>query len=79
MSKYSSREEALNQPGEIYTHYKGGVYRLLYRDVKHTETNEIGVVYEHLYPHENRIFFRPQEMFFGLNDKGEQRFTPVDR
>ena len=53
---YPTKEEALAAPGEIYQHYKGGVYRLVQRDVKHTETGEIGVLYEHP---RSRIFTSP--------------------
>ncbi|MFZ2886400.1 MAG: DUF1653 domain-containing protein [Minisyncoccia bacterium] len=117
-----TKEEALTSPGEIYHHYKGGVYRLIKRDVKHSETGEIGVLYEHLRsqifaspslskfrhptsrfrlltkhrcgfemsenakqiafsvafrPHNHGFWFRPQEMFFGKNEKGEERFKLV--
>lgn len=74
---YKSKEEAYAAPGEIFQHYKGGVYRLVARDVKHTETGELGVVYEHLWPHTHSYFFRPQEMFFGKNEMGEERFKSV--
>ena len=74
---FKTREEALAAPGEIYHHYKGGIYRLVQRDVKHTETGEIGVMYEHLWPHNHGFWFRPQEMFFGKNVAGEERFKLV--
>lgn len=74
---YPTKEEAYAAPGEIYQHYKGGVYRLVQCDVKHTETGEMGVVYEHLWPHNHTFFFRPQEMFFGKNEKGEERFVLI--
>lgn len=74
---FTTKEEALAAPGEVYQHYKGGVYRLVQRDVKHTETGEIGVMYEHLWPHDHGFWFRPQEMFFGMNAAGEERFTLV--
>ena len=45
---FATKEEALAAPGEIYQHYKGSVYRLVEREVKHSETLELGVVYEHL-------------------------------
>ncbi len=61
---YGSEREARTAPGEIYRHYKGGIYRLVARDVLHSETEELGVVYEHLWPHTHRFFFRPQTMFF---------------
>ncbi|HWO07776.1 MAG TPA: DUF1653 domain-containing protein [Candidatus Paceibacterota bacterium] len=76
---YKTTEEAYAAPGEIYQHYKGGVYRLIQREVKHTETGEIGVVYEHLWPHDHTFFFRPQEMFFGKNEKDKERFVLIKR
>ncbi len=74
---FTSEAEALAAAGEIYKHYKGGVYRLLQRDVRHSETGEIGVVYEHLWPHAHGFHFRPQEMFFGSLPGGEPRFKLV--
>jgi hypothetical protein len=74
---HKTKNEALAAPGEIYQHYKGGVYRLVRRDVQHTETGEIGVLYEHLWPHEHGFWFRPQKMFFGKNSAGEERFKLV--
>ncbi len=76
-SLFESEEEALNASGEIYKHYKGGVYRLVARDVRHSETGEIGVVYEHLWPHDHKYWFRPQEMFFGTLESGEPRFKRI--
>lgn len=76
---YATREDALAAPGEIYQHYKGGVYRLVERDVKHSETLKLGVVYEHLWPHDHGFWYRPQELFFGVNEKGEQRFALVKK
>jgi hypothetical protein len=35
---FPTKEEALAAPGEIHHHYKGGVYRLVQRNVKHSET-----------------------------------------
>lgn len=73
-----TEKQALALPGEIYRHYKGGIYRLIYRDVKHTETGEICVVYEHLWPYANRVYVRPQGMFFGLVGESEkQRFKRI--
>lgn len=74
---FESKEEALNATGEIYQHYKGGVYRLVQRDVIHSETNEVGVLYEHLWPHKHGYFFRPQDMFFENLPSGEPRFKLV--
>lgn len=78
MALYESEEDALNAYGDVYRHYKGGIYRAL--DIaRHTETQELMVVYEHLWPHEHGIFVRPQEMFFGYLDDGKRRFEPIER
>lgn len=74
---FTTKEEALSAPGEVYQHYKGGVYRLLQRDVKHAETGELGVVYEHLWPHNHTLFFRPQDIFFSKTDDGIERFKLI--
>ena len=74
---YKTREGALAAPGDIYLHYKGGIYRVLHTNVTHTETSESGVVYEHLYPHTYGCYFRPTEMFFGILKNGSRRFIPV--
>lgn len=76
--RYLSESDALEKnTGEIYKHYKGGVYRLLQSDVKCAE--ESGVVYEHLYPHGHNIYFRPQDMFFGELPDGSKRFTLIQK
>jgi len=49
------------------------------RDVKHTESGEIGVVYEYLWLHDHGFWYRPQDMFFGKNNKGEERFKLVKK
>lgn len=61
---YATEAEALAAEGDIYKHYKGGVYRLVRRDVKNSETLEVGVLYEHLWPHDHGIWWRPEELFF---------------
>jgi hypothetical protein len=76
-SRFETKEEALAAPGEIYQHYKGGVYRLLERGVKHSETLEVGVFYEHLWPHERGLWFRPEGIFFGNLPDGSPRFALV--
>lgn len=76
-SLFESETAARAAPGEIYRHYKGGIYRLICRDVKHSETGEIGVVYEHLWPNEHGFWFRPAEMFFGAMESGEARFKRI--
>ena len=74
---FKTEEGALSAPGEIYKHYKGGVYRLVQRGVRHSETMEVGVLYEHLWPHDHGFWFRPQELFFGLLPNGEPRFKRI--
>ncbi len=76
---YPTEAEALAAPGEVYRHYKGGIYRLLFKGVLHTENKELGVVYEHLHPNPPGVYFRPQDMFFGLNEHGIQRFVLVPK
>lgn len=78
-SLFASEADALNAPGTVYRHYKGGIYRVLFPHVKHTENNEYGVVYEHLYPNPHGVYFRPQTMFFGTTDGGVQRFVLVPK
>lgn len=74
---YASEAEALAAEGEVYRHYKGGIYRLVARAVVHSETGEIGVVYEHLWPHAHAYWFRPEDIFFGTLENGEPRFRKV--
>ena len=76
---FASEKEALDASGEIYRHYKGGIYRLIARSAKHSETGEIGVVYEHLWPHDHGFWFRPQEMFFGNLPNGDPRFVHIKK
>lgn len=76
---FATREDALSAPGEIYEHYKGGIYRLVQRDVRHSETLETGVLYEHLWPHDHGFWFRPAELFFGTLADGSPRFKLVKR
>ncbi len=75
--KYSTKEEACAADGEIYQHFKGGVYRLIQRGVRHSETLEVGVLYEHLWPRDYGFWFRPEELFFGTLEDGTPRFTRV--
>lgn len=49
---------------ECYKHYKGGLYKVLYL-AKHTETEEIMVVYKSLYGN-NDIWCRPLSMWNDL-------------
>lgn len=74
---FATESEALAAPGELYRHHKGGIYRLVQQGVVHSETGEIGVVYEHLWPHAHRFWYRPQELFFGMLPDGMPRFTHI--
>ena len=49
-------------PGEIYTHYKGGTYKILCLST-HTETKENLVIYKSL--NFGSIHARPLEIFMG--------------
>lgn len=72
---YTTREEALNAPGEVYEHYKGGIYRIHMRGVRDSEQHEErGVVYEHLWPHDHDFWFRLEKSFFANLDNGQPRF-----
>jgi hypothetical protein len=76
-SLFKNKLAALSAPGKIYTHYKGGIYRVLYQDVKHTKDDSVNgrlVVYEHLWPNSHQIYARPHEMFHGRTDDGQKRF-----
>lgn len=59
-----------------HRHYKGGLYKVL-GTAEHTETKEILVVYEHLWPHEQRLFVRPLEMFNEILSDGRTRFKAL--
>ncbi len=76
---FDTEEEALRAEGEIYKHYKGGVYRLIKRGVRHSETLEVGVLYEHLWPHDHGLWFRPESLFFGTLESGEPRFRLIKK
>ena len=68
------------QPGEVYRHYKGNLYKALYV-ATHTETEEPLAVYQALYG-EYGIWARPLAMFLDdvtLPDGSVvQRFTLVE-
>jgi len=61
-----------------HRHYKGGYYRFV-SEAKHTETGEVMVVYEHVWPHARSMFVRPAELFYGRLANGGMRFAPLDR
>jgi hypothetical protein len=69
---YPTEAEALAAPGKIVRHYKGGIYRIVSKNARHSETLEEGVVYEHLWPHQHGFWFRPAALFWGTlpADKG---------
>ena len=59
-----------------HRHYKGGLYRAL-GITKHTETAELLMAYEHLWPREVALYVRPPEMFEGCLPDGTRRFAPI--
>lgn len=59
-----------------HRHYKGGLYRVV-GTALHTETQETLVVYEHVWPHEQRLFVRPIEMFNEALPDGTPRFRAL--
>ena len=72
--------ERILQPGGVYRHYKGNLYKALYV-ATHTETEEPLAVYQALYG-EHGIWARPLAMFLDdvtLPDGSVvQRFTLVE-
>lgn len=56
-----------------YSHYKGGVYEVLHELAKHTEREEIFVVYRRL-TEPDIVYVRPYDMFHGLTEDGIKRF-----
>ena len=58
-------------PGEIYTHYKGGTYRIMCLTT-HTETKENLVIYKSL--NFGSIHARPVDIFM---DKVEVDYAPI--
>lgn len=79
MSKYKLEGNALNAKGEVYRHYKGGIYRKLFEAID-TDTGGVDIVYEHLWPHEHGYFTRSKEEFEGIveiNGNKLRRFARV--
>lgn len=67
--------EHIPQPGEIYQHFKGNLYRIVTL-AKHTETEEAMVVYQALYGN-FEVWVRPLSMFMEKLDQEKYRFTLV--
>ncbi len=65
---YTTREDALNAPGEIYNHFKGGVYRkrgeFVWQDGEFApKQGDVIVAYEHIFPHEHSFYARHKNDF----------------
>lgn len=61
------------QIGKTYKHFKGNCYKVL-NIAKHSETNELYVVYEALYAN-HEVFVRPYEMF--ASEVDHQKYPAV--
>ena len=64
--------------GDLYKHFKGGMYKFLYR-ATHSETLEDLVVYQSV--ENGKVYVRPASMFFEYIDSEAYkgfRFTPID-
>jgi hypothetical protein len=62
-------------PGQVYKHYKGGIYEIISMAV-HTETGERLVVYKSL--NFGSVYVRPYEIWNSESKDGEKRFTLID-
>lgn len=60
--------------GDLYQHFKGGVYEVL-AEAKHSETEDELVVYRSL--ETGKTWVRPKAMFFGKTEDGHPRFAKV--
>lgn len=69
--------EAIATPGLIYRHYKGGIYRLVLKGVQNTTTADLGIVWEHLWPHAPGYKWRPEAEFQDEPVPGIKRFELV--
>jgi hypothetical protein len=60
-----------------HRHYKGGLY-LWIAEAKHSETGELMVVYEHVWPHKQALWVRPATLFYGrIRDGVQARFEAI--
>lgn len=59
--------------GELYRHFKGGLYRIIC-EAKNSETLEAMIVYQNI--ESGATWARPKEEFFGKRDD-IQRFTKI--
>lgn len=67
MSLFPTEKAALKAKGTVYRHFKGGIYRVI-------AVQEDGSVdYEHLWPHEHAVSFRPVEEFRDSVDRPEYK------
>jgi hypothetical protein len=85
-SSSAAEAEALNQPGELFRHKHGGIYRLLAitsirnSDLKwkgdrpHVQRGQQLATYEHLWPHPREQYQRPYDEF-----AEEDRFRRIIR
>lgn len=62
------------RPGKLYQHFKGTIYRVL-NIGRHTETDEILVVYESV-EHPGNVWCRPYRMFASEVDR--EKYPNVD-
>lgn len=60
--------------GQIYRHFKGALIKIICL-AKHSETEELMVVYNHL--DTNEIWVRPIDMFCSLVDK--EKYTDISQ
>lgn len=67
----------LPKKGELYRHYKGNVYRVLFL-AKHTETLEDLVVYGDV-ENESTVWCRPLKMFMETIEKDGKRIERFEK
>lgn len=60
-----------------YRHYKGGLYKVT-GVARHTETEELMVIYRAWGQTSNIVWARPYDMFFGKLEDGTPRFKSVE-